>query len=137
LFALREGTTIPPQESSFFARQFAIFLTSSEARRLHQWEFTSWWDYVRAEGKSDEYKAMLAIGITRNLVAAKAELASTRTIGRMAEQFLYAHPRSGSREAPDRLLNGPTNEAWIVPWVRLVRGLGVRFRRATVESLEL
>jgi uncharacterized protein with NAD-binding domain and iron-sulfur cluster len=135
--ALYEGTTIPPDESSFFARQFAVFLTSSEERRLGQWEHTSWWDYIRAEGKSEEYKRMLAIGVTRNLVAAKAEAASTRTIGRMAEQFLYAHPRSGSQEAPDRLLNGPTNEAWIVPWVRHLRAGGVRFRRATVESLRL
>src|SRR6266511_795292 len=47
LAALYEGTTIPPQESSFFARQFAMFLTSSEERRLGQWEYTSWWDYVR------------------------------------------------------------------------------------------
>jgi uncharacterized protein with NAD-binding domain and iron-sulfur cluster len=62
-------------------------LSRSDERRFGQWEHTSWWDYIRAEGKSEEYKRMLAIGVTRNLVAAKAEAASTRTIGRMAEQF--------------------------------------------------
>jgi uncharacterized protein with NAD-binding domain and iron-sulfur cluster len=28
----------------------------------------------------------------------------------------------------DRVLNAPTNEAWIRPWVRLLREMGVRFR---------
>ena len=135
--AVEEATTLPPHEVAFFARQFAIFLTSSEERRLGQWEFVSWWDYLRAKGKSSEYQQLLAIGPTRNLVAAKPTLASTRTIGRMAEQFLYAHPRSGSREAPDRLLNAPTNESWIDPWVTALEKLGVHITNARVTALRL
>jgi hypothetical protein len=37
---------------------------------------------------------------------------------------------------PDRVLDAPTSEAWIGPWERHLRSLGVRFvRRAQVEEL--
>jgi hypothetical protein len=38
----------------------------------------------------------------------------------------------------DRLLNAPTNEAWIDPWVAALRGLGVEFRVGnTVEAIDV
>jgi uncharacterized protein with NAD-binding domain and iron-sulfur cluster len=44
----------------------------------------------------------------------------------------------GNDGAPDRVLDAPTNEAWIAPWVRHLRQLGVRFHVGqTVEALEL
>ncbi|HEX6116184.1 MAG TPA: FAD-dependent oxidoreductase, partial [Solirubrobacterales bacterium] len=59
--------------------------------------------------------------------AAKETVASTRTIGNMAEAFLMNIMNRGNDGSPDRVLNAPTNEAWIDPWVELLRGLGVRF----------
>ena len=134
------GGTIPPHESAYFAKQMFMFMTSSEQRRYGQWEHTSWWDFVGADQRSDEYKRMLATGLTRNLVAAKAELASTRTIGRIAEAFftnaVYKDESQGEGP-PDQVLNGPTNEAWISPWVDHLTRLGVRFQVGyTVERLE-
>ena len=42
----------------------------------------------------------------------------------------------GNDGAPDRVLNAPTNEAWIDPWVKLLRCLGVRFHVGhSVEAL--
>ena len=60
---------------------------------------------------------MLAAGLTRNLVAAKETVASTRTIGNMGEAFVYNIMGRGNDGALDRVLNLPTNEAWIDPWV--------------------
>jgi uncharacterized protein with NAD-binding domain and iron-sulfur cluster len=68
-------------------------------------------------------------------VAAKGKKASTRTIGLMALAFVYASLAQGSPQiqqqsgygAADRLLDAPTNEAWIDPWVAHLRRLGVRF----------
>jgi uncharacterized protein with NAD-binding domain and iron-sulfur cluster len=60
---------VPPDEAAFFANRLLVFLTSSEERRYGQWEHTSWWDFVRAEEKSDEYKKLLAKGMTRTTVA--------------------------------------------------------------------
>ena len=87
---------------------------------------------------SREYQRMLAIGLTRNLVAARAEVASTRTIGNMAEAFIMNIMGRGNDGAPDRVLDAPTNEAWIEPWIVHLESLGVRFRVGhTVEALDV
>ena len=66
----------------------------------------------------------------------RRRVASTRTIGNMAEAFVMNIMQRGNDGAPDRVLNAPTNEAWIDPWVALLRQLGVRFRVGqTVEAL--
>ena len=118
---------VRPDEAEFFANRLHVFLTSSDQRRFGQWEHTTWWDFVRAEGKSDEYKKVIARGLTRSLVAAKETVASTRTIGNMAEAFVMNFQNRGNDGSPDRVLNAPTNEAWIRPWVHQLRRIGVRF----------
>ena len=129
---------VRPDEAEFFANRLHVFFTSSEERRYGQWEHTTWWDFVRAEGKSDEYKKVIARGLTRSLVAAKETVASTRTIGNMAEAFVMNIQQRGNDGAPDRVLNAPTNEAWIDPWLVHLRKLGVRFRVGhTVRALEV
>ncbi len=129
---------IRPDEAEFFTNRVMVFLTSSEERRFGQWENTTWWEFVRAEGKSEEYKKVIARGLTRSLVAAKETIASTRTIGNMAEAFVMNIMQRGNDGALDRVLDAPTNEAWIDPWEKLLRGLGVRFEIGqTVEALEV
>jgi uncharacterized protein with NAD-binding domain and iron-sulfur cluster len=128
--------SLPPHELAYFVERVMVFLTSSDERRFGQWEHVSWWDFIKAEGKSDEYKKVLARGLTRAVVAAKERKASTRTIGNMAEAFICNFEERGNDGAPDRLLNAPTNEAWIDPWVRLLRKRGVRFHVGhAVEAL--
>jgi uncharacterized protein with NAD-binding domain and iron-sulfur cluster len=124
-FAKQQG--LKPDEIEFFTNRLMVFLTSSDERRYGQWEKVSWWEYIRAEGKSEEYQKVLARGLTRAVVAAKETVASTRTIGNMAEAFLMNIMNRGNDGSPDRVLNAPTNEAWIDPWVELLRGHGVRF----------
>jgi uncharacterized protein with NAD-binding domain and iron-sulfur cluster len=121
------GQGIPPTEAAFFAGRLVTFLTSCDARRFGEWEYTSWWDFVRADNMSAEYQKVLARGLTSNVVAGKAQLASTRTIGYIGEAFIMNAMGRGNDGAPDRVLNAPTNEAWIDPWVALLRGLGVKF----------
>ena len=78
---------------------------------------------------------MFGTGLTKDLVAAKGKLASTRTVGLMAEAFVYAElsqyvpairQQSGYGDA-DRLLDAPTNEAWIDPWLSYLKSIGVKF----------
>lgn len=132
------GKNIRPDEAEFFVNRLIVFLTSSDERRFGQWEFVPWWEFVRAEGKSDEYKRIIAVGLTRSLVAAKETVASTRTIGYMAEAFVMNIMGRGNDGAPDRVLNAPTNEAWIDPWLIHLEKLGVRFRTGyDVTGLEV
>ena len=136
--AFEEMMVLPPHELEFFVNRLLVFFTSSDARRYGQWEHLSWKDFVRAEGKSEEYQRFLSAGLTRTLVAAKEHLASTRTIGNMAEAFVYNAMGRGNDGDLDRVLNAPTNEAWIDPWVRYLRELGVRFRVGwEIEAIEV
>ncbi|HWT22137.1 MAG TPA: FAD-dependent oxidoreductase, partial [Solirubrobacteraceae bacterium] len=138
LAAVAQQGGIPQHEAAFFTNRLLVFLTSSDERRFGEWERTSWWDFVRAEAMSDDYKQIVAKGLTRLLVAAKETVASTRTIGNMAEAFLMTFQGRGNDGAPDRVLDAPTNEAWIDPWVQHLRSLGVAFHVGhTVEALEL
>ena len=101
-------------------------MTSCDARRVGEWEHIGWYEYVNAANFSPEYQRVFGTGLTKDLVAAKGTKASTRVIGLMAEAFVYA---SVGQYAPgvssqsdygdvDRLLDSPTNEAWIDPWWR-------------------
>ena len=118
---------VPPHEAAYLASRLAVFLTSCEERRFGQWEHVAWWDYVGASSRSEEYQKVAARGLTRSLVAAKETVASTRTIGNMAEAFIMNIMQRGNDGALDRVLDAPTNEAWIQPWVRMLQKRGVRF----------
>ncbi|WP_030385246.1 hydroxysqualene dehydroxylase [Streptomyces sp. NRRL S-241] len=119
---------LPLHESAYFVDRVLVFLTSCDERRTEVWERTPWWDFVRAERMSNEYRRILAVGITRNIVATKAEEASTRTVGTLGEAFVFNLLGRGADGPPDRILNLPTNEAWIDPWEAHLRSLGVEFR---------
>ncbi|MCU1447898.1 MAG: FAD-dependent oxidoreductase [Acidimicrobiales bacterium] len=129
------GSQIPPNELEYFIRKMNVFVTSCDARREGQWEHVSWWEFVNAEHFSPKYQRVIGTGLTKDLVAAKGTRASTRTIGLMAEAFVYTAmgqivpgmQQQTGYGAADRLLNGPTNEVWIDPWVAHLRSLGVQF----------
>ena len=73
----------------------------------------------------------------RSLVAMCPRRASTRTTGVIGMQIWIDHARPGAQV--DRLLNGPTHDAWITPWRTYLERLGVRFEfgaRATRLNLQ-
>lgn len=130
------STKMPSTEGAYFADRLLVFATSSDARRLGQWENVAWRDFVGARERSAEFRMLLSRSLTTLLVAARDDTASTRTIGTMGEQFL-ANPRQIANDGPvDRVLNGPTNKAWIDPWVQYLRQQGVRFEIAEVCALD-
>jgi uncharacterized protein with NAD-binding domain and iron-sulfur cluster len=126
---------VPANEIEYFVRKMLVFLTSSNARRLGEWEYVSWTTFTNSDHFSAEYRAVFGTGLTKDLVAAKGSAASARTVGLMGEAFIYALlaervpaiRRESGYGAADRLLNAPTNEAWIDPWVAHLRNLGVTF----------
>jgi uncharacterized protein with NAD-binding domain and iron-sulfur cluster len=129
------GAGVPINEIEYFIRKLTVFMTSCDARRVGQWEYVGWYDYVNAAHFSPEYQRVFGTGLTKDLVAAKGTKASTRVIGLMAEAFIYdiigqfapgVASQSGYGDA-DRLLDSPTNEAWIDPWVAHLASLGVQF----------
>ncbi|MGI5218208.1 hydroxysqualene dehydroxylase [Nocardia sp. CA-290969] len=120
---------LPPHELAFFGKQMLMWFTSSTERRFGQWEYQTWEQIMRADGKSAAYRAYLVNALTRITVAAKPHLSSARTIGTIGEALVLA----GTGLIPefsggvDRILNRPTNAAWIDPWVSYLQSRGVRF----------
>ncbi|WP_040715553.1 hydroxysqualene dehydroxylase [Nocardia veterana] len=128
---------MPMTDAAYFANRLLVFNTSCDERRFGQWEKLAWRDFVGARGRSQEFRMLMSRTLTTLLVAAKDDHASTRTIGAMGEQFLGNPLETGNDGPLDRLLNGPTNEAWIDPWVAHLRGLGVRFETAELRGLDV
>ncbi|MET8654471.1 hydroxysqualene dehydroxylase [Nocardia aurea] len=131
---------LPPAELAFFAKQMMVWFTSSPERRFGQWEYVTWEQIMHANGKSRAYQDYLVNALTRITVAAKPHLSSARTIGTIGEALVLAAtgliPQFSG--GVDRILNRPTNEAWIDPWVDYLGGRGVRFvlgQRATALRL--
>ncbi|GGK60913.1 phytoene dehydrogenase [Nocardia camponoti] len=131
-------TKMSSQELAYFTNRLMVFNTSCDARRFGQWEHTSWHDFVHGNQRSHEFRALISRSLTSIMVAAKENLASTRTIGAMGEQFLGNPLGLGNDGGLDRVLNNTTNAAWIDPWVAHLRSLGVRFETdARVDALSV
>ena len=127
---------IPDDELLFFIDRLLVLLTSCQERRLAEYEDIAWWDFIAAKDKSVSYQKYLGEGLTRSLVAMKAEISGTRTVGYIDLQLML-----GLMCSPggfDRVLNGPTNQAWIDPWLAYLKSLGVSLLgNSQVRSLEL
>jgi uncharacterized protein with NAD-binding domain and iron-sulfur cluster len=116
-------------EQAFFMERLVTLLTSCDERRFGQWERQTWWDFVDAPHRSAGFRKFLADGLTRTLVAAQAHEISARTGGYILLQLLFDLSRVGGRA--DRLLDAPTNDAWIDPWIAHLAAAGVDLRGAT------
>lgn len=131
-----DHTNIPHDESVFFAERLYQILTSCQSRRLGEYEKIAWWDFIDAANKSVEYQKILAEGLTRSLVAMQAQTASTRTVGDILLQLILCNVTPGV--ATDRVLNGPTNDVWLTPWISYLTQRGVTLvQDAAVQSLQL
>lgn len=121
----------------FFAERIWQLMTSCPDRFLNEYEQISWWEYLEADNFNDAYKTLLVQGMTRSLVAAKAEEASTRTVGTIFLQLLYTMIEPGN-EGTDRVLDGPTNEKWLTPWIEYLKAKGVKYHLGhAVTSLQM
>lgn len=129
------GTGVPFHEVEFFAARVWQVMTSCEERRLHSYEKIDWWDFVGASQRSPNYQNFFAHGFTRSLVASQAHLASARTVGNMHLQLLFDIVDPTISTA-DRLLNGPSNDVWIRPWLNYLEEQGVKYHvDCTVQSI--
>jgi uncharacterized protein with NAD-binding domain and iron-sulfur cluster len=136
-FIRKVGTNvgIPPAELTMFFERMLTLLSSCDERRFGQWERLSWWEFIGAEQKSAAFQKFLADGMTRTLVAARAREMSARTGGLILWQLLFDLVRAESRLP--RVLDGPTSEVWIDPWIAHLRGLGVVARnRCEVAGID-
>jgi uncharacterized protein with NAD-binding domain and iron-sulfur cluster len=131
-YAARLG--IAPQDAAFFVDRLLLLLTSCEERRFAEYEQQSWWEFSGADSRTGPYAKFLADGLTRTLVAARAREMSARTGGYILLQILFDLVNPAGQA--DRVLNGPTSDVWIDPWLVQLRERGVDFRtRHQVQAI--
>ncbi len=122
------GIGVPDNEVSFFIDRLFTLLTTCPERRLAEYEQIPWWTFIDADNRSTDYQILLGKGLTRSLVAVRAQEASTRTAGYTLLQLIFGLLTYGGF---DRLLSGPTNDVWLTPWVSYLRQRGVDFQSGT------
>jgi uncharacterized protein with NAD-binding domain and iron-sulfur cluster len=118
------GIGVPDNEVLFFIDRLFALLTSCPERRVSEYEDLPWWTFIGAAEHSVDYQTLLGKGLTRSLVAVRAQEGSTRTVGYTLLQLLLGLLTYGGF---DRLLNGPTNDVWLTPWVNYLKHRGVEF----------
>ncbi len=130
LFAAIEQASaeLTKAEADYFADRIWQLMTSCNDRFLTEYESIGWWDYTNADNFSQAYQRLLVDGLTRSLVASKARLASTRTVGTMFLQLLYTMI-DATADNTDRVLNLPTNEAWLTKWLEHLVSIGVDYHK--------
>jgi 15-cis-phytoene desaturase len=125
---------IPREDSLFFLQRLLVYLTSSDERRLGELEHVSWWDFIQASQRSEAYQIYYGRALTQALVAVRAARGSARTT---ASTFLQLALDLFTRgHSFDRVLNGPTSDVWIRPWVQHLRALGAHLvSSARIEAI--
>src|SRR5204863_9105756 len=63
--ALVEAYMLPPQEALYFASKLFVYLTSCDERRLGQWDWVSWKDFIREDHMSQEYRTVASRSLVR------------------------------------------------------------------------
>jgi uncharacterized protein with NAD-binding domain and iron-sulfur cluster len=133
LFTADTGLT--DADIAFFAQRLWKLMTACPDRALHEFENESWMSFMDAANRSPAFNEYFVAGLTRCLVAAKADKANVRAGGVVLTQLIYG--MFDDSTPLDRLLDGPTSPVWITPWRDHLAGLGVRFEfNQTVTAID-
>ena len=128
--AAHSDTGLTDANKDLFVHKLWQLLTSSYERRMQQYERISWWQYMETDQQCGghepcAYEEYCVGGLTHTLVAAQPKLMSTKTGGDILLQLMLLMTNPQART--DRILNGPTNEVWLFPWLEHLIQSGVRY----------
>ena len=128
---------IPPAAAAYFADRLAVFFSSCDERRLGQWEKTSWLEFIGADRFPDDYRKVLG-ALPQFTQASKPDDTSAKYVAWILQMWIYTLLGFGSSGPAWGVMNLPTNDAWIDPWMAELARLGVSGRLGcAVEALHL
>ena len=130
-----EDLGIPLRDIQLFFTRVFQFMTSCEERR-RECESLSWLEYVdgrtehtvgsiRGTTAFSERAEELITSSSQALVAMDAE--ETDAVTHAVNMVQLMLDQLGTGAQTDMTLNGPTSDAWLVPWKAYLRHQGVRF----------
>jgi uncharacterized protein with NAD-binding domain and iron-sulfur cluster len=121
-------TKLPPDALTWLAGRLVVYFSSCHARRAGQWENVTWSDFARADRYGEDYRRLIVRTFSELFQASKAETTSANFPCKVLEWVVYNNMGRNSNGPTVRSLNLPTNEAFIDPWLRVLRGHGVHLR---------
>jgi 15-cis-phytoene desaturase len=132
LFDSRLGLSLADMEQ--YAEKLWQVMTSCDQRIQDEYNLIDWWTFIEAQEQSVAFQKIFA-GFTKTLVACQSKIANTQTVGPVAVQMTLDITTPGTSFV--RLLNGPTNDKWITPWLTYLREKGVDYHLAAkVDHIE-
>jgi uncharacterized protein with NAD-binding domain and iron-sulfur cluster len=119
---------LAPGEKTILLKRLLHLFSMCPERREAEYEGITWYDYHNPAPttQSAQYNKMFVTGFSRAFVAMDAQKASTMTGANTLSQFFRVFFEKGTM---DRVLNAPTNDAWINPWVAYLKHIGVTFHQ--------
>lgn len=128
------GLGLTEEDVDIYVARLWQVMTSCDERRLLDYQRIGWWDFIGGDKQSEAFRRVFS-GLTRMLVAAKSREANTATIGTVGATLMSDMVIPGGGSA-DRLLNGPTNDVWIRPWLDYLQAGGVEYHlQSRVERI--
>lgn len=119
---------VDPRGAVHLANRMVVFFSSCDARRIGQWENVSWRDFIGSYRYGKDYRRLIAGGFSEILWASRAENTSAKIVAHSIEWLAYNVLGRNSNGPVLRNFDLPTNEAFIDPWISLLRRKGVRLR---------
>lgn len=120
------GLTLDDMEQ--YGRKLWQIMTSCDERIRQEYNLIDWWEFIEAEQQSPAFQKIFA-GFTKTLVACQSKVANTQTVGPVAVQMTLDITTPGTSFV--RLLNGPTNDKWIYPWLTFLQDQGLDYHLDT------
>ena len=123
------------EDMALFAAKILQFLTTSDARRLGEYDHTSWWDFLEGDLYSARFQRQLR-AVPRTMVAMDPKRGSARTVGTISMQLILDYANNGVNN--DRTMGGPTSEMWFDPWIAHLQARGVTLHAGSpIASIEM
>ena len=120
---------------ALFIAKVLQYLTTSDARRLGEYELMSWWQFLEGDCYSPRFQRQLR-AVPRTMVAMDPRRGSARTVGNISMQLILDYADTGVNN--DRTMGGPTSEMWFDPWIAHLTAKGVVLKSGVaIDSLEM
>ncbi|RTE02857.1 phytoene dehydrogenase [Paenibacillus whitsoniae] len=127
------GLGLTSSDMEQYGKKLWQIMTSCDERIREEYNDIDWWTFIQAEQQSEAFQKIFA-GFTKTLVACQSKVANTQTVGPVATQMTFDITTPGTSFV--RLLNGPTNDKWIYPWLTFLQDRGVKYHlNAKVERI--
>lgn len=118
------GLRLEPKDALRYGFHLLKFLSTSDERRLGEYDAISWHDFLKVDDEKygDEFMKLVVMGSV-NLSAMKADEGSARTIGNISMQMMFDFAPDDPPHPADAVLNAPTDKSLLEPWqAHLERG---------------